>query len=340
MISLRHLSSFVVITLLLQSRKAVVAAATGIGGSTRYGTIGEKLSKQQRTSFTKQRQPMLFSIPRGGAGVISSVADSRSAIAAKVAAVTYLGTGVMSFLLPQFTGKLIGIQVDMEKLPMVQIMITGIGSCLISIGSGGVGMFYMSDSTKHALILLYIPFAICLLRDGFSGMSTKVKQPISRIIFGITVNLILSLFAATNFNIKFTKIISTVWACIVFLTGIQFMYNPLKTLNAWGVTGTTSTIDLYLMQIYGILLCHVQFIVLNLIYHNNTSRKFVVPAHIIYGCGSLLSYVLFVLLELKKMHNNNSSSSSNVDKFMGFKKGPKMIGTILNVVLTIMMLLP
>ena len=339
MISLRHLSSFVVITLLLQSRKAVVAAATGIGGSTRYGTIGEKLSKQQRTSFTKQRQPMLFSIPRGGAGVISSVADSRSAIAAKVAAVTYLGTGVMSFLFPQFTGKLIGIQVDMEKLPMVQIMITGIGSCLISIGSGGLGMFYMSDSTKqYALILLYIPFAICLLRDGCSGMSAKVKQPITRIIFGITVNIILSLFAANDFNVRFTKMVSIIWSCIVFLTGIQFMYNPLKTLNAWGVTGTTSTIDLYLMQIYGILLCHVQFIVLNLIYHNNTIRKFVVPAHIIYGCGSLLSYVLFVLLELKKMHN--SSSSSNVDKFMGFKKGPKMIGTILNVVLTIMMLLP
>ena len=76
-------------------------------------------------------------IPRGG--------DANAMMAAKVATVTSLGGGSLSWLLPKTTGKCIGIQ-DTD-LPMVEIMMTGIGSCLLSIGTMGYFMFFYGGST-------------------------------------------------------------------------------------------------------------------------------------------------------------------------------------------------
>ena len=329
--------------------------------------------------FSKKRKfdvkPVL-DIPRGGAAADFS---SNALLAAKVATVTSLGGGSLSWLVPKTTGKCIGIiQADVDDTdlpPMVEIMMTCIGSCLLSIGIMGYVMFFYGGGTgttttitqseryKLALILSYIPFTINSVRNWLwnngsriVATTTKVlfvqqqqQQPLSSniLLFRIAMNTFMSLIIYKN--VKYAMLAAKLWSGFVLLTGLFFMVDPKSTVAAaWGVvkeegsttTTTTSPMDLYLLQVYGILLCHTQFVVLALINGNLAPNK-------IYGFGTLLSCIFFLTLELWIRTSTSTTSTSTSrgggeekNNVVKFSKNLQTIWTILvSAILTGTMLL-
>jgi hypothetical protein len=222
---------------------------------------------------------------RGGGG-------DPALVAAQVTTAASLTEGSLSFFLPKTNAEIFGI--PNIELPMVEIMTTGIGSCLLSIGVMGSILFFGAEDSRRvnkAIALSYLPFTLSLIRNMCNGIYAKVHQPLSSMWFGMAVNTGLALAISMDAS-KYAMLAATIWSGVIVLTGLSFVANPKATVAAWGVQGSTTALDLYLMQAYGILLCHTHFIVLvGLIYGTIAP----IPS---YGFGALFSFVSLLSLHL------------------------------------------
>jgi len=198
---------------------------------------------------------------------------------------------------------------------MVEIMTTGNGSCRLSIGLMGLILFFGdhgSSRINKALALSYLPFSLSLLRNMWSGIAAKVQQPRSSMWFGIAVNTGLSLALLTE--ARYALVAAKIWSVFIILNGIFFIANPKSAVEAWGVQGTTTEVDLYLMQAYGFLLCHGHVIVLALIYDILPIQAF--------GYGMLCWCAMFLKFNLWSFENQK----------LNLRIGPQIFWTLMSVI--------